>query len=137
MDHSHDHAPAAANPGFAPDHQPMAKITIAVVAFGLFIIGLGFALAQLLGIWAQEQMDAVQGNTVDGRLTATRAAAQEVLTHAPATDPETQAHSIPVADAMRLLAASPELIATKALWPDLPAQDDPNAVEAPPAGGAK
>ncbi len=136
MDHSHDHAPAG-NPGFEPDHQPMAAITMAVVVFSIAMIGLGFALAQLLGVWAQKHAAEVQGATVDGRLTATRAAAQALLERPAAVDAETKENYIPVADAMRLILASPDKVATKALWPELPAQDDPNAVEAAAPGGAK
>jgi hypothetical protein len=141
-DHNHDADhddvatsghPDAVRLGFEPDHQPMKAVTVMIVVVSLLVIGTGFGLANLLGVVSREHRASLLKDTVEPRLKATLENSAALLSSS-GVDPDSKLVRVPVTSAVQYLVANPGMVATAAVFPGLPAQNDPKAPDAPPAG---
>ncbi|MBT9555971.1 MAG: hypothetical protein IV100_08085 [Myxococcales bacterium] len=109
----------------------MRILTIIIVVVALVVIGTGFGLASLLGVQSEQAKLEMGGKQSADTLTAKSDA--EKYTKAAGVYGTDEAvvsligkPRIPVDAAIAAILANPARIQTKVMWPDLPAQDDPN-----------
>lgn len=127
--------------GFQPDAPNMRILTIIIVVVALVVIGTGFGLASLLGV-KSEKAKLEMGGKQSADTLAAKTDAEKYTKAAGVYGADEAVVSlvgkphIPVDAAVKAILANPARIQTKVMWPDLPAQDDPNADAAAAAPAA-